>query len=143
VSKAFASTDEDIYAFESDAELGGRREMTWDEIKVAVEKNNNVLTVAMETLRDAHGAEKLGVHVRAQIIAALAGMGLGHIPKDELPLYQHEPVRLYKKGSPVGDHIDKVLTPGQQHDQIIADKFTDKGPNYAAIVQKIKELVAD
>jgi hypothetical protein len=117
--------------------------MTWDEIKAAVEKNGNVLTVTMETLRDAHGAEKLGVHVRAQIIAALAGMGLGHIPKEELPSNQHEMVRLYKRGTPVGDHIEKVLTPGQQHDQIIADKFTDKGPDYAGIVQRIKELVAD
>ena len=116
--------------------------MTWDEIKAAVEKNGNVLTVTMETLRDANGAGKLGSHIREAISKALAGMGLGHIPA-ELPAYQHEPVRLYKHGTPVGELIDKVLTPGQQNDSYISEHMGENSPDYAAIVQKIKELVAD
>ncbi|TKD12475.1 hypothetical protein [Polyangium fumosum] len=115
---------------------------TWDEIKERVEKNGNVLTITMEELRGAQGAGKLGVHVRGQIKSALAGMGLGHIPQ-ELPTYQHEQVRLYKHGTPVGDFITTVLTPGQQNDSKLAEQFADGGVDYSAIVEKIRELVAE
>ena len=84
----------------------------WNAIKGAVEKNGNVQTVTMEQLRDANGAAKLGVHVR-DAISSTAGLGLGHIPQ-VLPTNQHELVRLYKKGTPVGDWISAVLTPGGQ-----------------------------
>jgi len=53
---------------------------SWNEIKESVEKNGNLLTVTMEQLRDAHGTAKLGMHVRADISSALAGIGLGHGP---------------------------------------------------------------
>lgn len=56
----------------------------WDEIKNAVEKNENVLTITMEQLRDAHGSAKLGVHVRTEISSTLAGMGLGMFLKSFL-----------------------------------------------------------
>jgi hypothetical protein len=115
---------------------------SWNEIKNAVEKNGNVLTVTMEKLRDAHGAAKLGVHVRREISSALAGMGLGHVPQ-ELPSYQHELVRLYKNGTPVGELIATVLTPGQQNDSKLIEQFGGGGVDYAGIVQKIRELVGE
>ena len=55
--------------------------MSWDTIKDSVEKNGNVCTLTMDILRNAHGAGKLGVNVRAEISQTLAGMGLGHIPQ--------------------------------------------------------------
>lgn len=116
--------------------------MGWNEIKKDVEDRGGVATVTMETLRDANGAGKLGVHVRAEIRSTLAGMGLGHVPI-ELPAYQHEQVRLYKRGTPIGELIEQVLTPGQQNDVALAGRFGGGGPDYAAIVAKIKELVAD
>jgi hypothetical protein len=115
---------------------------SWDEIKQIVEKNGNVVTLTMEQLRDAHGASKLGVNVRAEISSTLAGMGLGHVP-EELPFYQNEQVRVYKNGTPVGDLIATVLMPGQQNDSKLINQFAQTGADYAAIVQKIKELVAD
>jgi len=115
---------------------------TWDEIKADVEKNANVKTVTMEQLRDAHGTAKLGVHVRAEISGTLAGIGLGHVP-EELPNYQHEQVRLYKKGTPVGDLIETVLKPGQQNDTKLTSQFAAPGADYASIVDKIRELVAE
>lgn len=115
---------------------------TWAEIKERVEKNGNVLTVSMEDLRGAHGAGKLGVHVRSEISSTLAGMGLGHIPQ-ELPNYQHETVRLFKKGTPVGDWIDTVLAPGQQNDGKLAEHFATGKVDHAAVIQKIRELVAE
>src|SRR5438477_12918899 len=120
-----------------------RSEMaSWDEIKDRVEKNGNVLTVAMEALREALGVGKLGVHVRAEISRTLKGMGLGHIPQ-ELPTYQHEQVRLYKRGTPVGELIETVLSPGELNDKKLTDRYGDQIPDYAAVVQKIRELVAE
>jgi hypothetical protein len=117
--------------------------MGWDQIKADVEKNGNVLTVQMENLRDAHGAGKLGRHVREEITSALLGIGLATIPQ-ELPSYQHELVRLYKRGTPVGDLIEKVLNPSESTDQTIVERLGGgKAPDFAAIVEKIKKLVAD
>jgi hypothetical protein len=114
----------------------------WASIKQEVENNGNVLTVDMETLRNAHGAAKLGVHVRTEISNALAGIGLGHVPQ-ELPGYQHELVRLYKKGTPVGELIEIVLSPGPQHDTKLREQFSGKAVDYANIIAKIRELVAE
>jgi hypothetical protein len=113
-----------------------------EEIKDQVEKNGNLLTVTMEQLKEAHGAGKLGIHVRDEISQLLVGMGLGHVPQ-VLPNSQRELVRLYKHGTPVGQLIDAVLSPGEQHDRTLIERFNTQGPDYAAIVQKIRELVAD
>lgn len=116
--------------------------MDWNELKENLEKNGHVLTVSMEQLRDAIGANKLGIHVRAEISRTLAGMGLGHVPQ-ELPTYQHESVRLYKRGTPVGEFIEIVLAPGPQHDAALIQKFGAGGPDYAIVIQKIRELVSE
>jgi hypothetical protein len=114
----------------------------WDEIKQTVEKNGGVVTLTMEQLRDAHGAAKLGVNVRKQISSTLAGMGLGHIP-EELPTYQYQQVRIYKKGTPVGEIIDTVLVPGEQNDVKLTEQFGSAPVDHLAIIQKIRELVAE
>ncbi len=116
--------------------------MGWNEIKEQVESNGNVHTFTMDVLRDANGSGKLGVNVRAEISQALAGIGLGHVPV-ELPSYQHEQVRLYKRGTPVGQLIEIVLTPGQQNDAVLVEQFSAQGPDYASIVQKVRELVGE
>ena len=116
--------------------------MNWDQIKEAVEQNGNTKTFTMEELRDAHGAGKLGPHVRAAISSKLAGMGLSHVPK-ELPNYQHELVRLYKNGTPVADLIATVLVPGEQNDNKLRERFAEGDVDYAAIVEQIRELVTE
>jgi len=114
----------------------------WNSIKQDVESNGNILTVTMEKLREAQGAAKLGINVRAQISKTLAGMGLSHVPQ-ELPSYQHEQVRLYKRGTPVGDIIEMVLTPGQQNDAKLSQQFGQDAVDYNSIIAKIRELVAE
>ena len=114
----------------------------WNSIKQDVEKNGNVLTVTMEMLREAMGVGKLGIHVRADISKNLAGMGLGHVPQ-ELPSYHHEQVRLYKRGTPIGELIETILTPGQQNDAKLAQQFSSEGVDQAAIIAKIRELVGE
>lgn len=116
--------------------------MDWNAIKERVEKGGNVATFNMLELRDAHGAGKLGVKVRAEISDLLAGIGLGHIPA-ELPNYQHEQVRLYKKGTPVGQLIDCVLVPGEQNDKLLAEKFSSAGPDHADMIRRIREIVSE
>lgn len=115
---------------------------TWDGIKERVEQQGDIRTVTMEELREAYGASRLGVHVRNEISRALAGVGLGHIP-EELPSYQHEQVRLYKKGTTAGELIDTVLSPGEYNDNKLVEQLGDGQADYADIVQKIRELVAE
>lgn len=113
---------------------------SWDEIKKEVEENGSVLTVTMETLREAADALKIGVNVQATIMKELAGVGLGHIPP-QLPNYQDELVRLYKQGTPLGDLINMVLKPGKQRDAKLIEKFGGEPPDYASIVEAVREIV--
>jgi hypothetical protein len=114
----------------------------WNSIKQDVENKGNMFTVTMETLRNVAGAGKLGIYVRQDISKTLAGMGLGHIP-DPLPSYQHEQVRLYNRGTPIGDLIETVLAPGQQNDTKLSQQFGGTPVDHAAIIAQIRELVAE
>ena len=116
--------------------------MSWDKIKEDVEKNGNVHTFTMEVLRNVHGATRLGMNVVEEISQTLAGIGLAHVP-EHLPNYQHEQVRLYKRGTPVGQLIDSVLTPGEQNDKSLVERFGSAGPDYAAMVQKVRDIVGE
>jgi hypothetical protein len=121
---------------------GGLTMKNWDEIKLAVENNGNVMTMTMDVLRDANGSGRLGVLVVDEISKVLAGIGLGHIPVI-LPTYQDEQVRLYKRGTTVGEVIETVLAPGKQNDVKLTERLGDGSPDFAIIVQKIRELVAE
>ena len=79
----------------------------YSDLKVAVDAKAGVLTVSMATLRDIHGAGKLGTHVRAQILNDLVRHGL-RADAIELPAYQHQLVRVYDPESPVGRVIEAV-----------------------------------
>lgn len=116
--------------------------MTFDEIKAQVEAQGNVKTVTMDVLRNAVGAGRLGRHVRIEISKTLAGLGIGHIPA-QLPNSQTDSVRLYKKGTPVGTLIETVLNPSETKDQELVDQVSKDGPDYAAIVAEIRDLVSE
>lgn len=94
-----------------------------DEIRKAVEASGDVLTVPMESVRDAFGYDRLGVNVRAMISEKLRGLGLGHYPTD-LPDRQWVPVRLYKLGSSIADLIDAALHPSDDHDDELRKAVT-------------------
>lgn len=115
---------------------------SWESIKNTIEDNGDISTFSMIELRDAAGKEKLGVNVRAEISKTLAGLGVGHIPK-ELPSYQHETVRLYKRGTVVGDFVEKVLTPGEQNDRFIREQLNESDARNIEIIEAIRELVSE
>ena len=108
-----------------------------DAIKAAVEDNDGVLTIKMAQLREAYGAGRLGVHVRAGISKALSGIGLAHYP---IPLSdsQFDYVRLYKQGSPVADLIGSVLSPSPASDQTLLEAT---GGEAAALLAQVRELI--
>ena len=114
----------------------------WDEIKKIVEESGGVASFTMVQRRDAAGKDKLGVNVKAEISKILAGMGLGHIPQ-VLPSYQHEGVRLYTRGTDIGDVIEPVLSPGEQNDRKLKEYLNTNTAKYAEIIEQIRDLVAD
>lgn len=113
--------------------------MTKDELITALEEGDNILTVSMQSVRDAWRYAKLGIHVRRQISNDLRGMGIGHYPT-ELPDYQHEPVRLYKLGTPLARVIDAALHPSEEHD---AELRQMAGGDAEATLEQIRALVCE
>ena len=108
-----------------------------DELRGEVENAQDVLTVSMVTLRDAHGAGRLGIHVRSNISKALRSLGLGHYP-EVLPDSQWEPIRIFKLGSPTADLIDAVLNPTDEHDAAIREAA---GGEAADTLTRVRELI--
>jgi hypothetical protein len=104
-----------------------------------VDRNEGVITCDMGSLRDAHGAGKLGTTVVANISEELDGRGLGHIPP-QLPVYQDEKVRIYKKSSSVGKIIDAVEHIDRKHDDYL--RRLSKGDSEKTL-KKIRELVCE
>ena len=115
---------------------------TWDNIKTQVEDNDNVVTVSMNELKDAAGKDRLGTHVRREISKTLAGMGLGHIPS-EIPSYQHDSIRLYKRGTPAGDLIEMVISPGETNDRKLREQLSGSKIDHADLIEKIRELISE
>lgn len=114
-----------------------------EELRDQVDKNDGVVTVRMEEVRDAYQAGRLGVHVRSNISKRLRGLGLGHFPLEAddgepMPYRQSAPVRIYKLGSPVADLIDAVLEPSDEHDEELREAATASSTE---IVDRIRELV--
>jgi hypothetical protein len=110
---------------------------TYEKLRDAVEANGGVLTIPMGVLRDVHGMDRLGIHVRANISRELAGMGLAHYPRS-LPDRQHAHARIYKQGSPVAKIVSAVLTVDPKTDGLLrktAMASNDK------ILDKIRELL--
>ncbi len=108
-----------------------------DEVAQAVTNHGGLMTMRMSQLRDAHGAGRLGIHVRTGISAALAERGIGHYPP-ELPGDQIDDVRLYKLGSPAAELIQSVTTLGADEDEKLR-QFA--GGDAAKVLQRVRELI--
>lgn len=113
-----------------------------DALREAIEKSQGVLTIPMEDLRDAYGAERLGSNVRLSISKQLQSLGFGHYPQ-ELPDRYWYPVRLYRLGTPIADLIDAVLNPNaadSAHDEELRRAVSGRPTE---ILRRIKELVCE
>jgi hypothetical protein len=92
----------------------------------------------MRELRDAHGAERLGKHVRANISAELHGQGLSHVPAEELPDYHAAEVLLYKQGTRAAEIIEAVLAPSGKSAETIRDAAQSDAESK---LKRIRELL--
>lgn len=79
----------------------------WHELLTAVEGNEGVFRVTMETLRRLEGRQRVGKHILSSIEDKLKTLGLGHLPK-ELPNRQQQNVLLYRVGTPASVLIQAV-----------------------------------
>lgn len=113
---------------------------TYDELDQAVKAQGDILTCGMGTLRDMHGAGKLGTHVVANISDELERRGLGHYPTD-LPVNQWENVKIYRRGSQVGNFIRALGSFEAKDDDLLRSLTGKNSPN--EVLKKIRELVCD
>lgn len=117
----------------------------FDKISEDLDSSGGVMCVSMENLRDAFGVAKLGVHVVDSIKKELTKRGIGYYP-ETLSKYQHECVRLYRKGS----DVDKLFTAmthlrtyefmeeNEQNDEIIKNIINS---NYEDMVSQVRAIV--
>jgi hypothetical protein len=91
---------------------------SYDELAKHVQDQGHIAVFDMGILRDLEGAGKLGKYVRSAISKSLGSHGLGHFPED-LPIYQHEEVRVFRRDSPVGRVVDAVLHPSANGDAVL------------------------
>ena len=111
--------------------------MTMEEIRDKVLAEGDVRSFRMDTVRDAYGAGRLGIHVRAGISKALQGLGLGHYPR-ELPDSQDAQIRLYRLGSNAADLIEAVLNPSASTDEKVRSATSGDADK---ILKSVRELV--
>lgn len=109
----------------------------YTELKQLVDDKEGVANCTMASLRDAHDAGKLGVHVVAGIEDKLAGLGLGH---SNLSANQHDVVRIYKKGSRVGGLIEAAHDLSESANQSLRRAARNED---TAILKRVRELVCD
>ena len=102
-------------------------------------KFNGVVTVPMWTVRDAYGAERLGVNVVANISEELDARGIGHLP-EALPRDQWAMARFFLKNSPVGRVIKAAFALEPDHDPTLRKLTNEKSDK---ILKKVRELVCD
>ncbi len=84
----------------------------WEEVRDRVEDCGGVWKTSKRDLRNAHGRQKLGRHVRAGIGWQLRGQGLAHYPT-ELPGYQDDLVWIFAEGSLLATRIKAVVDPSE------------------------------
>jgi hypothetical protein len=79
----------------------------WHELLTAVESDEGVFRVTMETLRQLEGRQRVGKHILSSIEDKLRTLGIGHLPK-ELPNRQQQTVLLYRVGTPASVLVQAV-----------------------------------
>lgn len=111
---------------------------SYDELRDRIAANGDLETVTMGLLRDIHGAGKLGSIVRENITKELQMRGMTHAYGNNLPAYQDEPVRIWIRGTQVGDLFDAVHSETPEGDAKIREMIAGEGHD---ALLKIREIV--
>jgi len=91
---------------------------SYGELGADVDRQGGVGVYPMGVLRDLEGAGKLGKYIRDKITNHLADVGLGHLPVD-LPWYQENQVRVFRRSSPAGRAVQAVQNPTASGDDFL------------------------
>lgn len=113
------------------------KRIAFDTIRQEVEANQDIIILSMERLRNAIGARKLGTWVRKDIDKELRGRGLVYYPQ-ELPVYQHELVKVYKQGSRVETIINAILSDAEESVDVLREAA---GNEDSVILEQVRRLV--
>lgn len=113
-------------------------------VKAQVQASGHLWRFNLGELRESIGYDRLGVRVLQEIAKALGGEGLGYFPREVLddnswPRHDTE-IRVYKKGSAVGETIDAVLLPSNAGDELLRDSA---GSEANETLTRIRTLVCD
>lgn len=110
-----------------------------DGLLEAVEDQGNLAVCAMFQLRDACGWDRLTARIAEDIEVQLAQRALGVFPRP-IPQSRRAEVRVYKKGTSLGNLVDAVLDPAEHRDDLLrasANRDSDD------ILRKVQRLVCD
>jgi hypothetical protein len=113
--------------------------MALEDIGKEIDENGGVLSTPMWRIRNAYGAERLGVNVCSNISEELELMGIAHIPL-RLPADQNALVRVYRKKSATGRLIRAGQKIGEEYDRQLREAAAGEAQS---ILRQIRELVCD
>lgn len=82
----------------------------FEDLRMRVRSEDNVMVVPMAELREGSGYGRLGPGVCAEISRLLSAVGLGHAPTP-LPKAQGATVLVYRRGTEVAELVSAVLYP--------------------------------
>lgn len=110
-----------------------------DELEEVVKEDDGLVDVQMWQLRDGIGWDRLTTGALRAIHDELTQRGLGYFPQPLSP-HRHDSVRIYKRGTAVGNLVEAVLTPTEAGDQLLRETASGDA---AAMVEKIRRLVCE
>ncbi len=104
-----------------------------------LDADGGLKVLPMWQLRDAAGWDKLGARVVVDIANLLAQYGMATLPAGaQLPVSQHDSVRVYSQRSRIGSLIEAVLQPSGKGDQVLREAATNDAGD---VLDRIRTIV--
>lgn len=108
------------------------------DLKEYIETKGGVASVEMWIVRNAHGHDRLGKHVRHKIAQDLAGAGLNYYHESgEMPDDQRALLRIYKQGTRAAEIIEAVLSVSFASDATIRGAAADESKDTLETIRKL------
>ena len=111
---------------------------TYEGLAAEIKEQGDVATARMITLRNIHGADRLGSNVVSGIQDELAKVGLGHAPP-RLPNGQWDVCLLFTRGSTLAGIYDALHTIAPDTDEILRPLLGDRDAGQT--LKRVRELV--
>jgi hypothetical protein len=93
---------------------------TFEELAEAVQENGGLVECVMYQLRDTAGWDRLTNRMLVDIEDQLSQKALGYFPWP-MPQGRRDEVRIYKRGTKVGNIVEAVLKPADHKDDLLRE----------------------